>query len=284
METNRRSFIKIAGIAGTGMGTGGFTSINNEVMLHADNQKNRNSMKILNKGIVPKPLDNKNFSSNTFPNITKLPSGRWLGAFKAAKIKGDCDFVHTVMTWSDDEGKVWASSFDPVKLPDINGVPDEKRMMYFLPLRGKRVLMLSCWVDSSNPSKPFFDPVNENLKDTRIFISFSVDKDEAWDTPELMNTDPPFMLKDGTIVCQSEVNKHTWNKSKWVHKSAMIFSRDGGKTWSNVVKVTEVSDMYYWDQCSNIMSDEISIVDFFWTAISNPSLYMTVTSKNKIAG
>jgi hypothetical protein len=251
-------------------------------------------MKILSKGIVPKPLDDKNFNSNTFPCFTKLPSGRWLCAFKAAEKKSDCDFIQSVMTWSDDEGKTWVAPYDPVKLPDIDGIPGQKRMLYLLSLGGKRVLMLSIWVDSSDLSKPFYDPQNESLKDTKIFISFSENDGGTWSIPELMNTDPirdpvpltgpPFILKDGTIVCQFEINKHTWDKSSWVHKSAMIFSYDGGKTWGDVVKVTEVPDMYYWDQRANVMSDGITIVDFFWTLDGKSQKYLNIHARESLDG
>lgn len=251
-------------------------------------------MRITDRGIITKPLNDKNFNSNAFPCIEKLPSGRWLAGFKAAEKKGDCDFQHAVMTWSDDEGKTWITPYEPVKLPDIKGVPGQSRGLYFLSLGGKRVLMLSNWVDSSDMSKPYYNPENESLKDTRIFISFSEDDGQTWSEPELMDTDPvndpvpltgaPFMLKDGTIACQFEVNKHEWDNSKWVHKSAMIFSRDGGKTWGEVVKVTEEPDMYYWDQRPNVMSDGTTITDFFWTLDGKSQKYLNIHARKSTDG
>lgn len=251
-------------------------------------------MKIISKGIIPKPPDNKDFSSNAFPCMERLPSGRWLAAFKASEKKGDCDFMHAVMTWSDDEGKTWVEPFEPVKLPDINQVPGQSRILYFLPLGGKRVLMLANWVDSADLSKPYYDPVNSSLKDTRIFFSFSEDDGETWSAPELMNTDSvhdptpltgaPFMLKDGTIVCQFEINKHDWDKSAWVHKSAMIFSRDGGRTWGDVVIVTEEPGMYYWDQRPNVMADGKTILDFFWTLDGKKQQYLNIHARESPDG
>ena len=249
-------------------------------------------MKIISHGIITKPLNDKNFSSNAFPCIVKLPSGRWLGGFKAAEKKGDCDFVHAVMTWSDDEGKTWVTPFEPIKLPDINNVSGQSRILYFLPLGGTRVLMVINWIDSSDTTKPYYDPENSSLKDTRIFFCFSEDDGETWSVPELMNTDPvndptpltgaPFMLGDGTIVCQFEINKHDWDKSDWVHKSAMIFSRDGGRSWSRVVKVTEVPFMYYWDQRPNVMADGRTIVDFFWTLDGKKQQYQNIHARESL--
>ncbi|HHW32146.1 MAG TPA: exo-alpha-sialidase [Clostridiaceae bacterium] len=251
-------------------------------------------MRVISKGSIAKPPDDKNFNSNTFPCIVKLPSGRWLAAFKASEKKGDCDFMHAVMTWSDDEGKTWARPFEPVKLPHINGVPGQSRIMYFLPLGGRDVLMVANWVDTSDLSKPYYNPINESLKDTRIFFCFSKDDGETWSAPELMDTDSiiaptpltgaPFMLKDGTIVCQFEVNKHEWDTSKWVHKSAMIFSRDGGKTWGDVSIVTEEPDMYYWDQRPNVLKDGMTILNFFWTLDGKKQQYLNIHARESLDG
>ncbi|MGI6525850.1 MAG: sialidase family protein [Caldicoprobacterales bacterium] len=251
-------------------------------------------MKIVSKGSITKPLDDKNFNSNSFPCIVKLPSGRWLGAFKASEKKGDCNFMHAVMTWSDDEGESWISPFEPVKLPPIKGVPGQSRIMYFLPLGGRKVLMVVNWVDSSDVSKPYYNPMNESLKDTRIFFCFSEDDGETWSTPQLMDTTPikdptpltgaPFMLKDGTIVCQFEINKHERDKTKWVHKSAMIFSSDEGKSWREVSIVTEVPDMYYWDQRPNVLKDGRTILNFFWTLDGKKQQYLNIHARKSLNG
>ncbi len=251
-------------------------------------------MKILSRGIIPKPEDDKNFNSNAFPSMAVLPSGRWMASFKAAEKKGDCDLQQAVITWSDDEGATWVKPFAPVVLPPVDGVSGQCRTLYFQPLGGKRVLMVANWIDSSDPSKPYYNPDNESLKDTRIFFAFSEDEGETWSAPQLMNTDPirdpvpltgaPFMLKDGTIVCQFEVNKHDWDKSKWVHKSAMIFSRDGGKTWGDPVKVTEIPDMYYWDQRPNVIDDGNTIVDFFWTLDGKSQKYLNIHARESKDG
>jgi hypothetical protein len=254
----------------------------------------KNPMKITSRGSITKPLDDKNFSSNAFPCIEKLPSGRWLASFKASEKKGDCDFMHAVMTWSDDEGATWATPYEPFKLPDISGVPGQSRTSYFLSLGGKKVLMLVNWVDTSDLSKPYYDPVNSSLKDTRIFFAFSEDEGETWSAPRLMNTDPvydptpltgaPFRLQDGTIVCQFEINKHDWDKTEWVHKSALIFSPDEGKTWSNVIKVTEEPGMYYWDQRPNVLADGKTIVDFFWTLDGKKQQYLNIHASESLDG
>lgn len=243
-------------------------------------------MKITDRGFIPTPISNKNFNSSTFPCIVKLPSGRWLASLKAAEKKGDVAFMHAVMTWSDDEGKTWVTPFEPVKLPPVNNRPGQSRTLYFLSLGGTRVLMVCNWVDASDVSQPYYDPESEGLKDTRIFFCFSEDEGESWSTPQLMDTDPvydpvpltgpPLRLGNGTIVCQFEINKHLWDTAKWVHKSAMIFSRDGGTTWGDVTLVTNVPGMYYWDQRPNVFKDGITIVNFFWTFNGKKNQYQNV--------
>src|SRR5436190_7401995 len=125
-------------------------------------------LKIISRGCISRPGDDKNFNINAFPCLVILPSGRWLASFRAAEKKGDCDFMHAVMTWSDDEGKSWITPFEPVKLPAICEIPGQGRILYFLSLGERRVLMVTNWVDSSELSKPYYDPENESLKDTRI--------------------------------------------------------------------------------------------------------------------
>ncbi|NLZ70453.1 MAG: hypothetical protein GX907_03875 [Clostridiaceae bacterium] len=41
-------------------------------------------MKIIDKGVIPKPSDNPHFNSNAFPSLAILPSGRWLATFRTA--------------------------------------------------------------------------------------------------------------------------------------------------------------------------------------------------------
>ena len=251
-------------------------------------------MKIIGKGAIPKSADNINLRSNTFPCIEKLPSGRWLAGFKAAEIKGDCHFQHAVMSWSDDQGQTWVEPFEPVKLPDIGHVPGLSRILYFLSLGGTRVMMLSNWMDASDMSLPYYNPENESLKDTRIFISISEDDGATWSAPELMEipgadgpvplTGPPLKLADGTLICQFEVNKYDWDQTPWLHRSAFVFSYDGGKTWKDMVNVTAEKDMYYWDQRPAVLSDGNSVIDFFWTLDGKKETYINIHARHSTDG
>jgi hypothetical protein len=250
-------------------------------------------MHIIDRGFIPKP-EEPVFNSNTFPCIAIMPSGRWLAAFKTAIVKGDCDYVQAVITWSDDEGATWIRPFVPVNLPAIDGIPGQMRIIGLLPVGGSRVLMVANWVDASRPDAPYYDPVHETLKDTRIFYCFSEDEGSTWSHPQLMDTHPvtaptpltgaPVMLGDGTIVCQFEINKSTRDSAKWVHKSAVIFSEDQGQTWGSPVIVTEKPDMYYWDQRLNVMIDGRTLVDFFWTLDGVKQQYLNIHARESLDG
>lgn len=246
-------------------------------------------MKIVERGFIPKPENDERFNSITFPCIEQLPSGRWLATFKASKVKGDGEPTYAMLMWSDDKGKTWSKPVAPVSLPKTKEIPGQYRTAYTMSLGENRVLMILNWVDCSNPSLPYYDEEEETLKDTKIYYSFSEDKGETWSEPSLINalpsnepvplTGPPFRLKDGSIVCHFEINKAIGDRSKWVHRSAMVFSKDQGITWGDTVIVTNVPDMYYWDQRTNVMADGISIVDYFWTLDGKKNEYINIHSK-----
>ncbi len=251
-------------------------------------------MKVTQRGVITKPADDENFNSNTFPCIEKLPSGRWLASFRASEKKGDGSFQQAVITWSDDEGITWSIPTEPVTLPDIDGIKGEGRTAYLLSLGGKRVLMLLNWVDAANRVEPYYDPQTECLKDTRIFSCISEDEGVTWTVPQLVDTgfadDPvpltgtPFRLENGTIVCHFEINKRIGDPLPWTHKSAMIFSQDEGITWEHPVLVTNVRDMYYWDQRPNFMAGRKSILDFFWTMDGNKKEYLNIHARESLDG
>lgn len=245
-------------------------------------------MKIMFRGIIPAPILDR-FNSNTFPFILKLPSGRWLAAFKASEKKGDCDFMQAVICWSDDEGASWSIPAEPVKLPQINGIVGQSRIAYFLSLGGTKVLMVLNWVDCTDTSQPYYNPEDETLKDTRIFYCFSDDDGTSWSEPQLMIIDgidapvpltgAPLMLKDGTIICQFEINKAIGDTSEWVHRSAFVFSYDGGNTWKDPVMITEEQNMYYWDQRPQVLADGLSVIDFFWTLDGKTNHYKNIHAR-----
>lgn len=243
-------------------------------------------MKIIKTGIIPSFPTQGSYASKTFPAFEILPSGRWLAGCKVAEKKTDSLNKQVLMTWSDDRGDTWTPAFEPVVLPDINGVKGHGISLYFLTLGGERVLMVINWVDASRPDLPFYDPEDESLKDTRIFYSFSDDGGMTWSSPILMDTTalggpvpltgPPILLGDGSILCQFEINKYKSDPKPWIHRSAMIRSIDGGNTWIDPVLVTNYPDMYFWDQRPNVLQDGQTLVNYFWTLDGKKNEYLNI--------
>jgi hypothetical protein len=243
-------------------------------------------MKIIKKGIVPSVRKGSVYCSKTFPAMEVLPSGRWLFACKVAERKTDSLYKKVFMTWSDDRGETWAPVVEPVILPEVDGVTGQGISAYFLALGGERVLMVVNWVDASRPDLPFYDPVDESLKDTRIFFAFSDNGGSIWSNPILMDTTalggpvpltgPPILLGDGSILCQFEINKYKGDPKPWIHRSALIRSFDGGHTWEDPILVTNYSDMYFWDQRPNVLQDGQTLVNYFWTLDGKMNEYLNI--------
>lgn len=232
-------------------------------------------MRVLDKGQVRGLQKAFGLPSVSFPTIEILPSGRWLAGFRAADKKKDALSMKAMMTWSDDQGKTWVSPFEPVQLPLVDGRPGNSHSLYFLALGESKVLLLINWVDAGDPHAPFFDPATESLKDTRIFYSISDNEGADWSDPCLIDsqaaggpvplTGPPMRLADGSLICQFEINKFRGDSKPWIHRSALLFSRDGGFSWPEMRLVTNQPGMFYWDQRPLVLSDGKRLVNFFWT-------------------
>jgi hypothetical protein len=232
-------------------------------------------MKVIRQGIVPKSEKFSHLKSITFPNMALLPSGRVLAGFRAANIKTDPEFQKALMTFSDDGGENWTEAFEPFHIQPIEGKPGRAHSLYLLPLGGSKVLLMANWVDHSSPDLPFYEPSDQHLKDTRIFFCLSNDNGNTWSLPEFIDTTKahgptpltgaPLLLEDNTIACQFEINKYAHDPEPWIHRSALIFSEDLGKTWKNFVEVTRYPGIYYWDQRPATMQAPGKLINFFWT-------------------
>lgn len=245
-------------------------------------------MRVIEYGRIPRDNRFSQYGSNAFPCITLLSSGRWLASFKIGEKKSSTVF-DAVMTYSDDQGKTWSPWFFPVDLPE------GMRMMYYTCSLGEnRVLMTANWMDGSQPEKPMYDPKEESLKDTKIYCSISENGGETWSEPQLVDTSPvndpvpltgvPLKLADGRILCQFEINKHQGDTSKWIHRSAFAATGNEGRTWGDVSIVTCAPDMYYWDQRPCVLSDGISIVDYFWTLDGIRNTYLNIHGRESRDG
>ena len=250
-------------------------------------------MKIVDRGIVFAGQKGANNQSSAFPGICVLPSGRWVCAFRAAPSKAATTGQHVLVTWSDDEGQSWCKPVIPfVPLP-VEGKPGLFRGAYLTALCEHRVLATLYWVDHSDPSLPFFNDKTEGLLDSRIFFAASDDDGANWSDPRLMDTmpfdvptpptGPVLLLPNGDWACQFELNKPYYDTQVWRHSSVMMFSKDGGKSWSEHVITSNDPEnrIFYWDQEPGILTDG-RIVDLFWTYNNQTGIYLNIHARESL--
>lgn len=252
-------------------------------------------MKIIGQGIVFAGEKGTDHQSCAFPGVAVLPAGRWLCGFRAAPTKKGTDLQHALVALSDDQGKSWDISPDPLIPPRIESRPGLFRAAYLTPLGGPKVLAALCWVDNSDPSLPFFNESTEGLLDTRIFFALSGDEGATWSEPLLMDTSPfnvptpltgpVLVLPDGRWACQFELNKHYYDRSPWRHSSVLMFSTDGGKSWPDYAAVSHDPEnrFFYWDQRPSVLWDG-TVLDLFWTYDSREAAYRNIHAKKSPDG
>jgi hypothetical protein len=231
---------------------------------------------IVDRGLIFQAPRGDIHAAAAFPSVCAFPGGRWLCGFRAAPRKKDSFPQTLLLTWSDDAGRTWRPPAEPFVAPDIDGRRGSYRTVGLTTLGSKEAVAALYWVDSSDPSRPFFNEKTEGLLDSRIFLSETVDAGETWSAPRRVDTGPFTMptpatgplllLKNGEWAVQFETNKPYDDPSPWVHSSVLIFSADRGRTWPRRIKVSEdpTGRMYYWDQRPAVLSDG-ELIDFFWT-------------------
>ncbi len=250
-------------------------------------------MEIIGQGIVFAGEKETDHQSCAFPGVAVLPAGRWLCGFRAAPTKKGTNLQHALIALSDDQGKSWDISPDPLIPPRVESSPGLFRAAYLTPLGGQRVLAALCWVDDSDPSLPFFNESTEGLLDTRIFFALSGDGGATWSEPTLMDTSPfnvptpltgpVLILPDGRWACQFELNKHYYDRSPWRHSSILMFSADGGKSWPDYTAVSHDpgNRFFYWDQRPAVLANG-AVLNLFWTYDSREAAYRNIHAKESL--
>ena len=245
------------------------------------------AIEIVDRGTVYSPQAGSDSSSSAFGQICVLPSGRWVCSFRAAPTKQAVAGQKAAICWSDDQGKSWSEPIMPFDGVRVEGKSGVLRGAALTPLGADRLLAALMWVDNSDPSLPFFNEETEGLLNTLIFFSISEDQGAHWSLPQRMET-PPFdipvpvtgpvlVLGDGRLACQFELNKHYYDTSPWKHRSVLMFSEDGGKTWPEYVYTGKDPDnrIFYWDQRPSVLADG-RILDLFWTYDTVAAVYLNI--------
>jgi len=244
--------------------------------------------RIVDRGAVFKHEPGTTRQSTTFPGICVLPSGRWLCGFRAGATKEHMSEQHSLLTWSDDQGKTWRAPFEPHKPQTINGSPGLTGSVRTTALGDRQVVGICWWIDHSDPSAPLFNGQTEGLLDMRLLLSFSQDEGESWSEPQVIDTSPfnvptpvtgPVLrLSNGELACQFELNKPYNDTTPWRHKSVLMFSADGGRSWPTYSVVSDHPDIFYWDQRPSVLGDG-SILDLFWTFDRPRAVYLNIQAR-----
>ena len=222
---------------------------------------------IVSRGVVFAPEPETDRQSSAFPDICVLPSGRWVATFRMAPLKSPTAGQRVALCASDDQGASWSEPAEPFAPRPVNGKLGLFRKAALTPLADGRLLASLCWVDHSEPSLPFFNEETEGLLDTRIFFAESSDQGATWSEPVLIDpppldvplplTGPTLVMPDGALACQFEVNKPYHEPEPWRHRSALVFSQDGGRTWADPVFTSGDPEnrVFYWDQRPGVLAD-----------------------------
>jgi hypothetical protein len=250
-------------------------------------------MKIVDRGTVFGGAAGSDRQSAAFPAVAVTPGGRWLSAFRAAPGKSPLAGQRVLLTWSDDEGSSWCEPVDPFTPGAVEGKPGLFRAAGLTALGDRTVLAVLCWVDQSEPDLPYYNAETRGLLDTRIFLSWSRDEGARWSAPELVETPafrvptpitgPILRLASGELACQFEVNKHYRDTSEWRHASALLFSRDGGRSWPehSIASSDPENRFFYWDQRPGVV-DNGRVLDVFWTYDNRTAAYLDIHARESL--
>jgi len=245
-------------------------------------------IRIANSGIV---CNDGGLRSRTSPSVCVLPNGRWLCGFRAARRKTAVADQNVALVWSDDEGATWTRPVTPFTAPAIDDKPGALGSMYLTHTGGGSVTAVIAWIDISDPDLPFFNEVTEGLLDTRILVSHSDDHGRTWSDLRIVPTpfDQPtpitgqmLHLRNRNLVCQYELNKTYYDPGEWKHSSVLMFSEDGGVTWTSHTTTSDPDNrIFYWDQRPGVLANG-DMLSLFWTYDKSHASYLSIHARESL--
>jgi hypothetical protein len=213
--------------------------------------------------VVDSPIDDRD------PSITQLKEGRLVVTYMSYDPKRKPATHEVFLLWSSDNGKKWGEP-QPIETPlkgneavsePVRELPDGTLL---LPLYGalnpgekdSTVVMLSrdggkTWPDHAVVSlraEHLHEPSVVRLPDGKLLMFIrpkmrwceSTDNGKTWSAPEPMpmSGDAPYPLLTSKGILLLAFRHHP------THSTSMAYSRDLGKTWSDVVPIDKVIGAY----------------------------------------
>lgn len=212
-----------------------------------------------------------------FPSgICQMASGTLLSVCQVGDVKNDISSTLVISSFRD--GQRW-EPYSPVFPTTFEGVPGSLSNGELVETSPGRLLLLSTWLDRSDPSRPFYDPQTEGLIHTRLLKAFSDDEGNSW-TPwqavDVVNcpyaihgSGPLIHLPDGQIGCVIETHKafDDAGTDEQTEGTWLILSRDGGNSFSAPALIAQdpLQQLYFWDIRCCVTQDSGAIISLFWT-------------------
>jgi len=174
-----------------------------------------------------------------YPTLARLSDGRILCTFRIGKAKDGADESLRIAE-SCDEGKTWSlTSFVPDTT--LDGKVGSVSMGSVIETAPGQLLMVSTWIDRSDPSRPITNPETGGLLDIRSVKFHSSDNGATWTSIEAIKGIPfPQPEISGPVIALGEPghlllpmeNQKTWDDPAPIdEKCYALLSFDGGHTW-----------------------------------------------------
>jgi len=184
----------------------------------------------------------------------------------ADKVVGKSRSTDGGRTWKE-EGTVWDPARDDKKYCYYHGAPAM--------LRDGRLTAVMTRFDRSDPDELMWDPVTSGYPYPDIVTCRSEDKGLTWSRPQVVplpqglignHSGTILELDNGELLLTLETWKHSSDTRPPVQRSLGLFSKDGGKSWGDLVSVADGSSegIYYFDQRLALMGKG-SIMALLWT-------------------
>ncbi len=233
-------------------------------------------LKIIDRGLIRIAKPGTRHATFTYPNVISVSNGSLLATTRCGPSKDTEDETCEIYK-SADNGKTWFQI--PFPAPnELNGVYGVARSLHLTEIEDGHIIGMVMWLDRQ--TYPGGQIYNEAMSagacmPMRVMLADSYDCGMTWSEWRVVDlpgeVGPPSITsrlqkgKDGTLVLFIETNKNYLDNSRWHLKIAAFHSKDGGKTWGDVVYAPfdPTGRINYWDHRVSVAPDG-RFVGFAW--------------------